>query len=144
MTKLDKDILFDLYQRMIEWVDRRRKPDTAEFYNESPETWKHAKEVAFMMYQDLRHFVDGGAPDFKSIDYDPKYDELPPHKFDNGYECKCCGMIHYRDRDYPVYNDDYGMSSFIVLDGRTIQVDGMGGMTDWYFEIDRVLDKIYD
>ena len=34
------------------------------FYDETAEAWKHAKEVAFQMYQQLRYFCDEGIPKY--------------------------------------------------------------------------------
>ena len=53
-----------------------------------------------------------------------------PYKFDNGYECPCCGILQYRGHDFPVYIDDYGMSDFIVFGGNEIQISSLGGECD--------------
>lgn len=34
------------------------------------------------------------------------------------------------------------MQDFIIINGREIIVDSCGGDVDWYYEIDRILDKI--
>ena len=39
--------LFREYQNKLDWIDRRLKSDCLEVYNETAESWKHAKEVAF-------------------------------------------------------------------------------------------------
>lgn len=137
--------LFAIYQRTLEWIDRRKEPDTADFYKESPETWKHAKEVAFDMYQSLRHWCEDGSP---SLYRDCRIDESrkgahKPYKFDKGeMEYPCVGAFTYRGIEFPVYNDDYGMSEFTVFEGHVIQIDSFGGETDWYYMLDKYIDRI--
>ena len=133
--------LFDVYQRKLEWIDRRLKPDTLEFYGESAEAWKHAKEIAFSMYQDLRGYLSGEYPSlWKMVDREAA-DDVPPYVID-GTEFKCLGVLAYRDRKFPVYDDGYGMAAFIVCDGRRIQVDSFGGEGDWYYMVDKMIDRI--
>lgn len=137
--------LFAVYQRMLEWIDRRKESDTAEFYKESPESWAHAKEVAFQMYQTLRHRCDDGTPSlYKDCKIDEsRKDAFPPYKHEGGTtEFPCVGTFRYRDMEFPVYNDDYGMSYFTVCDGHDLQIDSFGGEMDWYYVLDKYIDKI--
>jgi len=145
------DDLFNTYKRTLEWIERRLKPDTLKFYGDEARDWKYAKDVAFSMYQSLRHYVDGGVPKFdESVFYDKSLVEgVEPYKIEynvNGEtrisEFPAIGVLKYRGNEYVIYNDDYGMNSFIVLDGRTLQIDGLGGMTDWYYMIDLSIDRI--
>lgn len=144
LQKQMQEDAFRIYQQNLEWIDRRLDPQTAEFYGETPETWKHAKEVAFSMYQDLRCLL-GPTPRLSGHLNREKCEGIPPYTFEgNPTEFPCVGVLEYRGHEYPVYNDDYGMSWFAVVDGRSIQVDSFGGETDWYFELDRIIDRIYD
>ncbi len=137
--------LFDTYQSKLQWIDRRLTPDCLKIYEDTAESWKHAKEVAFSMYQELRLDCEDGIPSLHDclIQDKEKVRNTPPYKFENGYECRCHGIIHYRDHDFPLYIDDYGMSEFIVFEGNEIQVSSIGGECDWYYPIDLILDKIY-
>ena len=137
--------LFDAYQSKLQWIDRRLTPDCLKIYEDTAESWKHAKEVAFSIYQELRLDCEDGIPSLHDclIQDEEKVRNTPPYKFENGYECRCHGIIHYRDHDFPLYIDDYGMSEFIVFEGNEIQVSSIGGECDWYYPIDLILDKIY-
>jgi hypothetical protein len=137
--------LFDTYQSKLQWIDRRLTPDCLKIYEDTAESWKHAKEVAFSMYQELRLDCEDGVPSLHDclIQDEEKVRNTPPYKFENGYECRCHGIIHYRDHDFPLYIDDYGMSEFIVFEGNEIQVSSIGGECDWYYPIDLILDRIY-
>jgi hypothetical protein len=137
--------LFDTYQSKLQWIDRRLTPDCLKIYEDTAESWKHAKEVAFSMYQELRLDCEDGIPSLHDclIQDEEKVRNTPPYRFENGYECRCHGIIHYRDHDFPLYTDDYGMSEFIVFEGNEIQVSSIGGECDWYYPIDLILDKIY-
>ena len=137
--------LFDTYQSKLQWIDRRLTPDCLKIYEDTAESWKHAKEVAFSMYQELRLDCKDGIPSLHDclIQDEEKVHNTPPYKFENGYECRCHGIIHYREHDFPLYIDDYGMSEFIVFEGNEIQVSSIGGECDWYYPIDLILDKIY-
>ena len=142
MDKTEK--AFQYYQSILEWIDRRRDPKTAEFYGEDPNEWKHAKEAVFMLYQDLR-LLFGPTPSLLTHLNKEKAEGIPPYRFaDSPVEFPCVGVLEYRGMEFPVYDDDYGMSTFAVIDGRSIQVDSFGGETDWYFEIDRILDRVYE
>ena len=135
------DVLFAIYQSMLAWVDCRRDPETAKFYKETPEAWKHGKEVVFRMYQQVRQFYENPLPSVDRLVDREQADKIPPY-VENGTEFRCEGVLKYRGRQYPVYLDDYGMRSFIMVNGRTIEVDSFGGETDWYSELDRIIDKI--
>jgi hypothetical protein len=137
--------LFDTYQSKLQWIDRRLTSDCLKIYEDTAESWKHAKEVAFSIYQELRLNCEDGIPSLHDclIQDEEKVRNTPPYKFENGYECRCHGIIHYRDHDFPLYIDDYGMSEFIVFEGNEIQVSSIGGECDWYYPIDLILDKIY-
>ena len=133
--------LFNKYQNMLDWINRRLEPDSLEFYEESAETWKHAKEVAFDMYEELRYHVRGGIPEAnKSFFYDKDLVESIPDYED---QFPAIGILKYRDNEYTIYNDDYGMQSFIVVDGQQITVDSFGGGIDWWYMLDQIIDKIF-
>ena len=136
--------LFKIYQSKLQWIDRRLTPECLEIYADTAESWKHAKEIAFSMYQELRLDCEDGIPLLKDClsRNEEQIRDIPPYKFDNGYECPCCGILQYRGHDFPVYIDDYGMSEFIVFGGNEIQISSLGGECDWYYPIDLILDKI--
>ena len=149
MAKLTHKDLFNLYQHKLDWINRRLEPKTLEFYNETAETWKHAKEIAFDWYQDMRYFCEDGYPGRECFDYNNKLiAAYKPYEItnDNGITTKfpCVGLLKYRGNTHPIYDDDYGMQTFIVLDGREITVDSFGGGIDWWYELDRIIDKIYE
>ena len=136
--------LFEIYQSKLQWIDRRLTPECLEIYGDTAESWKHAKEIVFSMYQELRLDCEDGIPLLKDClnRNEEQIRNIPPYKFDNGYECPCCGILQYRGHDFPVYVDDYGMSDFIVFGGNEIQISSLGGECDWYYPIDLILDKI--
>lgn len=142
---LTHDKLFAIYKGRLEWVDRMTNPKTLEYTGESKDEWKHVKYTIFSMYQDLRCLLKDGIPDnqkcikrfrTKSKKYKPYQNKYP-----------CYGVLNYRDVEYPIYEDDNGMCSFIVVkdskdNDYQIQIDSCWGYTDWYYELDCVLDKI--
>ena len=149
MAKLTHKDLFNIYQSKLDWINRRLEPDTLKFYDETAETWKHAKEIVFDWYQDMRYFCEDGYPGQECFDYNNKLiAAYKPYEItnDNGITTKfpCIGLLKYRGNIYPIYDDDYGMQTFIVLDGREITVDSFGGGIDWWYELDRIIDKIYE
>ena len=147
---LTHEELFNYYQNKLAWINRRLEPDTLEFYNETAEAWKHAKEIVFDWYQDMRYYVEGGIPDDREcFDYSSKLiAAYKPYEItnDNGITTKfpCIGILKYRGNTYPIYNDDYGMQTFIVINDYSITVDSFAGGTDWWYEIDRIIDKIFE
>lgn len=77
-------------------------------------------------------------------------DDLPPRIEDSGYVCDCFGYIEYKGNIYPLYTDDYGCQDFIIYRYRNngaeiveyvISVQNMGGMLDWWFELNRMKDE---
>ena len=125
------------------------QPDSLSFYGETAESWDHAKDIVFGMYQDLRHYVPGGIPDRdKSFFYDSSLvADVEPHKESHEVDGKiittefpAIGILKYRGEEYVIYNDDYGMQSFIVVDGKTITVESCAGEYDWYYALDSLLD----
>lgn len=141
------EVLFEEYQRNLEWINRRLQPSTLDFYHETADAWKHAKEVAFDMYQQLRKYTIGGIPkEADCIRYlkneNKKYPDYVPDGAEQGFPC--IGILKYRDREFPIYSDDYGMQDFVVVEGKHVTVDSFGGGYDWYYEIDRILDNISD
>jgi hypothetical protein len=96
------------------------------------------------MYQSLRYFCEDGIPKWSDcfIKDNLKQSTVLPVKYDSGYECPCCGFLQYRDLEFPVYYDDYGMTMFIVFKGIEIQVNSSAGPIDWYYKLDRILDNI--
>jgi hypothetical protein len=147
---LTHEELFNYYQNKLDWINRRLEPDALKFYNETAETWKHAKEITFYWYEDMRYHVDGGIlrPE-DCFDYNNKIKAAyKPYEITNEdgkvSTFPCIGILKYRGNTYAIYNDDYGMQDFIVIDGREITVDSFGGGIDWYYELDRIIDKIFD
>lgn len=134
---------FQRYQGRLDWINRRMDPGVLEFYGERIEDWKHAKEVAFLLYQDFRCLF-GFIPSLDECLNREKKAGIPPYKFEgNDTEFPCEGVLEYRDMEFPVYYDDYGMSLFAVVNGVSVQIDSLGGETDWYYEFDKILDRIY-
>ena len=143
MINLTGEQLFNLYQNKLDWINRRLEPKTLEFYNETAEAWKHAKEIVFDWYQDMRYYVEDGIPDEKDcFDYSSKLiAAYKPYKD----QFPCCGILTYRGQKWPIYTDDYGCQDFIVMeDDNQIPVCNMAGCLDWYYELDKIIDKIYD
>ena len=134
--------LFDDYKQKLNWIDRRLQPETLKFYNETAESWKHAKEIAFGMYQHLRYFCEDGIP-IDCIDYKADVSNISDYVLDET-SFKCIGILNYRDLQFPVYEDVYGMSNFIVLEDHMIEVSNFAGYIDWYYEVDSIIDKIYE
>ena len=143
--------LFNFYQSRLAWVERRLEPETLEFYKESKESWKHAKEVIFDFYEHMRYYTDGGIPNYKDcFDYNNKLiHAYKPYTItsEEGIttEFPCIGILKYRGQKWPIYNDDYGCQDFIVLENDyQLPICNMSGELDWYYELDRILDKIYE
>ena len=133
--------LFELYQSKLEWINRRLQPDALEFFHETAETWKHAKEVVFDMYQHIRGLMNFYPNSEECFDYNNKIKAAYKPYND---KFPCVGILKYRGNTYPIYNDDYGMQGFIVIDDYSITVDSFAGGTDWWYEIDRIIDKIFE
>ena len=51
-------------------------------------------------------------------------------KTEDNTKFPCIGLLKYRGQEFPIYNDDYGMSNFIVINKLPITVDSFGGETD--------------
>ena len=135
--------LFEWYQTQLAWVDRRREPKTLEFHGETAESWKHAKEIIFSAYEHFRYYTDDGLPNYEEC-FDYKDKLIKTYK---PYQDKfpCIGILKYRDQKWPIYNDDYGCQEFIVMEeGYHIPICNMGGSLDWYYELDKIIDKIYE
>ena len=133
--------LFNEYQDKLKWIDRRLTPDCLEFYKDTAESWKHAKEVAFQMYQRLRYLCEDGIPTQDCFKYSNDLG-IKALTSDDGIEYPCIGILSYRGHEFPIYNDDYGMSEFIVVNDYTVAVADFGGAPDWYYMVDKILDKI--
>ncbi len=97
--------LFNEYKQKLNWIDRRLQPDILKAFNDKAEYWKHAKEVAFGMYQHLRYFCDDGIPT-NCIDYKTDVSNIPDYILDET-SFKCIGILSYRDLQFPVYNDNH-------------------------------------
>jgi len=149
MAKLTHKNLFNLYQDKLAWVDRMTNPKTLEYTGESKDEWKHAKMIIFDWYQDMRYYCEDGYPGRECFDYNDKIiSAYKPYEMTSeaGITTKfpCIGLLKYRDNVYPIYNDDYGMQDFIVVDGHSITVDSFGGGIDWWYVLDKIIDKIYE
>ena len=133
--------LFREYQNKLDWINRRLEPDCLKFYQDTPESWKHAKEVAFQMYQQLRYFCEDGLPTQDCFIYASDL-KIKPFKAEDKTKFPCIGLLKYRGQEFPIYNDDYSMSEFIVIDKMPITINCFGGSPDWYYMVDYLLDKI--
>ena len=77
-----------------------------------------------------------------------KSDSIPPYVFkDSDVEYPCLGYLTFKGDIYPIYDDDYGAEIFIIyryydenndIKDYCIPVDHMGGMIDWWFELNRM------
>jgi hypothetical protein len=94
------------------------------------------------MYQHLRYFCEDGIPT-DCIDYKADVSNISDYVSDET-SFKCIGILNYRDLQFPVYEDVYGMSNFIVLEDNMIEVSNCAGCIDWYYEVDSIIDKIYE
>lgn len=128
--------LFKIYQESLKQIERQRKEGLS-----SPERIKKLKREAFFLYEDKRYKCEDGIGAPTSVAHPNK--RIPPYEKD-GQSFPCLGVIEYRGEVLPVYYDDAGMSDFIVYQGRDIMHDSFGGETDWYYEVDRIKDKIDD
>lgn len=138
------DELFDEYKHLLDWINRRTAPNALEFYGETKEQWSHAKQAIFFMFEHLRGYVENGYPNLENCLSYGGIENYPPYKINDDYECPVVALLNYREETFPVYDDDAGQQNFIVVNGSEISVDGLGGSYDWYFEVDKVIDKIYD
>lgn len=135
------DELFAQYKALIDWIDRRMKPEVLEFHHESVDNWKYAKHTVFLMFERLRYYTEEGIPNLYECLTREGIEDYPPKMYDN-YKCPVIGLLNYRDEVFPVYDDDYGQQVFIIVNGQEITVDSLGGETDWYYELDRIIDNI--
>ena len=130
------ETLFDHYQRSLSWIKSRMRPEVAEATDE-------AKMALFHLYQDLRRECEDPLPSLASCMSRDGALSYPPYRFEGQeHAFPCVGILKYRGREYPVYDDDYGMDFFIVVDGKSIEVDSFAGETDWYYELDYIIDEI--
>lgn len=145
--------LFEEYQDRLAWINRMCEPETLKFYKQTKENWDRAKWAVFFMYQNLRQYVEGGVPerdkcfvfdDDCAKNYPPiKYKDSEVADSESGeYECPAVGELRYRGREFPIYMDDYGMQTFTIVDGHEIELESIAGTYDWYYELDKILDKI--
>ena len=142
--RTNAELAFDQYESTLEWIDRWRQETALRFYNDQKDYWRHAKEVAFSLYQGIRPLL-GELPALNDLLDRSRAGEFPPYRFEGGDAgFPCVGVLKYRDGEYPVYDDEYGMNRFVVVDGHSVQVESSYGETDWYFELDKIIDRIYD
>lgn len=134
--------LFSEYQDTLDWIERMKSLKDVLHKQDVEYDWKMSKLVAFQMFQHLRHYIDDGEPKIEDCLTTDGVENYPPKIYDNGYECPVIALLHYRGETYPVYNDDYGQQDFIVIDDKDIPIQGLGGVYDWYNEIDYIIDDI--
>ena len=135
--------LFIAYQGNLDLANRMIKS-----FPSQEQEWKRVKFAVFRMFQELRMSCDD-APKFEDcVHYDPKFaDKYPPQEyFSEGtgetYVFPVIGELTYRGLTLPIYVDDYGCQNFITIDGEDIPIETMGGIWDWYYPIDKHIDKI--
>ena len=131
--------LFGIYKNVLDFIERRTEEKVLKFYDEQKSDWKHAKEIAFSMYEGLRFYVEDGIPKLKDC---ANYEAEDVKNLSTYKEFPAIGILKYRDKEYVIYYDEYGSEEFIVVDNREISVSGMGGDTDWYYELDKIIDEI--
>ena len=135
---MTKEELFEVYQTELNWISRRLEEPTLEFYKEFSDNWRHAKEVAFKMYQALRFYCTD--EDVLSIDITSLNENEHVDDYD---QCPCIGYILYRGQRFYAYDDDPGQQIFIVVGDRTITFASFDcPLIDWWYEADKILDGI--
>ena len=127
MAKLTHKDLFNLYQNKLDWINRRLEPDTLEFYNETAEAWKHAKEIVFDWYQDMRYFCEDGYPGQECFDYNNKLiAAYKPYEItnDNGITTKfpCVGLLKYRGNTYPIYDVEEKVFKYMKVNSNAFEL----------------------
>lgn len=146
MTENIIDNLFNRYQETLAWIDRRCEEKVLKRHNETIDNWKHAKEVAFNIYQSVRQDVPNGVPSIckdDNIIYDKDIvNKVPKLILEDGREFEVVSILKYRGLELPIYMDEVGASTFVVIGDTQIGVTGLGGEYDWYYMIDKILDKI--
>ena len=109
------------------------------FYNPKKYTKEDVKECndkivsAFNLYEEIR-----------SSAFIPKIKIRKNNKFncslnDKNNSFPCIGSFKYRNKIFPIFADDYGMTDFteIYVNNNWVQIDTMW---DWYYAIDYYLD----
>lgn len=135
---MTKEELFEIYQNELNWINRRLQEPTLEFYKEFSDNWRHAKEVAFKMYQALRFYCTD--EDVLSIDIIP-LDVTEQISDYNG--CPCVGYISYRGQKFYAYCDEPGQQEFIIVGDKVITFSTFDcPLIDWWYEVDKVIDNI--
>ena len=143
MLNCTAEDLFEQYQSDLRWIDRRRTPEALKFYRDQPNDWRYAKLVAFKWYENMRTYVENGVPamhgDRSCIHWytEQERSAVPPYKINDEWNDPAVGEITYRGRKFIVYNDDNGMMDYIVIGNYPIDIS-----CDWWYEVDRLLDKI--
>lgn len=141
--------LFMEYQDKLDWANRMIKS-----FPSQEQEWKRVKFAVFLMFEELRACCDD-APECREhgergacVHYGSEYaDKYPAKKSiseETGveYEFPVIGELTYRGLTLPIYDDDYGLQSFVTFDGEDIPILTIGGSFDWYYQIDKHLDKI--
>ena len=125
MKKIPYEELFEIYQNALSWIGRIKNYGSE----------MSAKEAVFHMFDMLRAFSDFKIPERKKVSGSPKVGK-------DGQEYPYVGFYEYRGVQLPAYSDDNGQSEFISYNGAEIMSSHYGYTTDWYYIIDKMLDKI--
>lgn len=132
--------LLGIYEDTLAWIGRRTKPEVLERNKETPEMWATAKLAAYMMFEKLRDYADGGNPNLEFGKYFEKKEGEPLKK--DGVEFPMAGILRYRGLELPVYFDDSGQCLFVVYKDKEIPLDNMGYSIDWYCALDDLIDGV--
>lgn len=88
------------------------------------------------MYEYFRYYVEGGIPNYKdNFIYDKELvTDIPAYKQinkvgDKEYvsEFPAIDILKYRDKEYPIFDDEYGMQVFILVNDQIIPIESFGG-----------------
>ena len=116
------------------------RPEALERNEETPETWATAKLTAYMMFEHLRDYADGGDPNLEFDKYFEKTEGEPLKK--GAAEFPVEGILKYRGLELPVYSDDCGQCRFVVYKDGEVPLDNMGQPIDWYRALDSLIDGV--
>ena len=144
MSYSDQEKIFKIYQSKLAWSRRMQQTkdttwqkrlemtDDAWYF-----TWHQIRYAIFSMYEDLREFPDPA----ECIEHGPKFNTYDNILRVGDSEFCCVGMLSYRGIKFPIYYDEGGSEEFIRWEDEDGAEDISMGM-DWWYELDRFIDRI--
>ena len=105
------------------WIAKKYSQNEIEFCDQKI-------SACFNVYEDMRSLL------FDFPEYYKEIDSTKADKFVSAHDTPentfpCIGTFVYKNVEYPVFMDDYAMTDFIEVDGKTVDLNW-----DWWYAID--------